>query len=110
MPPNFPLVVPFSAVRRIYPTPRTYKAILEANPGCILGVVSKTGAMPKTATLTRIGMDFHKKTQKVRRRLRCWKGAQSGSARQRGIESTVAAGSGYRPGSVLARPGWCRRR
>lgn len=65
MPPKFPLVAPFSTIRRIYPSPRKYQAILDANPGCILGVISKTGAMEKTVTLTRIGMDFHKTTQKV---------------------------------------------
>lgn len=66
MPPKFPLVCPISTIKRIYPAPSTYKAILAANPDCILGIVSKSGAMEKTVTLTRLGLGFHTTTKKVR--------------------------------------------
>lgn len=66
MPPKFPLVCPISTIKRIYPVPSTYKAILAANPDCILGIVSKSGAMEKTVTLTRLGLGFHTTTKKVR--------------------------------------------
>ncbi|CDZ96426.1 Nucleic acid-binding, OB-fold [Phaffia rhodozyma] len=60
-----PLIVPNSVLRKLWPSPERISKLLAENPGTIFGIISKTGASPKTRTLTRLFEQKHEKTGKI---------------------------------------------
>lgn len=62
-----PQILSMKDIRRFYPSRTLINGYFRKpeNRGCIFGIISKTGAMPKTRTMTMLRVKQHKLTGKV---------------------------------------------